>query len=190
MRIFAATLLFCLIAFPARPDITDDHAVAALVMLAPPPIQPVYSEPLLPVDAPTGFGWHVGAPKPSTVPVPRRAPERILLAEAQRSVGKGARDLGVRRTLWCADAINKWLGRVGINGTGSALARSFARWGEASAPQPGAIGVKHRGRRGGHVVVVKAVKGNTLIAISPNSRGKVREMKYSVRQFYAFRRPA
>lgn len=207
MREFLAAVGLCLLisgvslivapmSAPAVPSVTlkivaDDQS-AALAMLPPPAIKPVHIEPLLPMDAPIGAGWHQASPTLVIVPVPRPAASQRLLAEASRSIGKGSRELGVRRTLWCADAINKWLAAIGAKGTGSALAKSFADWGEAAKPSPGVVGVKKR-RGGNHVVVVKAVtaskKGVTILAISPNSRGKVREMKYSVRAFYAFRRP-
>lgn len=129
------------------------------------------------------------------VPLPRRAPLRVfaadlLAAEASRWIGKGPRDLGVRMNLWCADAINAWLRRVGKSGTGSALAKSFASYGRATKPKPGAIAVKPR-RGGNHVVVVKAIlKHGRLLAISPNGGGgKVRLHVYRIRQFYAFREP-
>lgn len=113
----------------------------------------------------------------------------LLAAEASRWIGKGPRDLGVRHSLWCADAINAWLRRIGLKGTGSALAASFASWGKQAKPAPGVIAVKRR-HGGNHVVVVKAVHGTKIVAISPNGGGnRVRVHVYRVRQFYAFREP-
>lgn len=126
------------------------------------------------------------------LPLPPRRPAatKLLLDEAQASVDRTARQLGVRLDLWCMAAINKWLGRIGVKGTGSDLAVSVRRWGVASKPVPGAIALKPRKGGSGHVVIVKAVRGKTLIAISPNHRGKVREARYPLRVFTAFRAPA
>ena len=146
-------------------------------------------------------GWQF---KPGTVvvnlPMPLRPPIELaahrkvhavkvaLLREAERAVGKGAHQLGVRPDLWCADAINAFLRRIDIRGTGSALAASFVHWGRPAKPGPGVIAVKSR-RGGNHVVVIKQVKRNSVVTISPNSGGKVRTMTYPIAVFYAFREP-
>lgn len=127
------------------------------------------------------------------VPLPRRKPpgSEALLALAQADVGKGPRELGTRLTLWCADAINVWLRRLNIKGTGSALAASFVRYGKPADPAPGVIAVKPRRGGSGHVVIVKSVlpKGRMLV-VSPNGGGnKVRLTIYPIRSFYAFRAP-
>lgn len=150
-------------------------------------------------DEPEDLPENVGdvAPAPPVVlpqPRPKVARSRALLGEAQRWVGAEPQQLGVPRTLWCADAVNRWLESIGLTGTGSRRAASFAQWGQPMAvPQPGAIGVMPRynrkGKRvGDHVVIVKAVKGRRVVAISPNGGGnRVRVHTYSVRRFYAFR---
>lgn len=130
----------------------------------------------------------------------RRTPAALaqtVLAEADRWIGAGAREVGVRRDLWCAAFFNKILGTLGLRGTNSDLAASFARWGEPiAAPAPGAIAVKLRHNKhgrlvGGHVVIVKAVDGDRVVTISPNAKGnRVRLSTYPARVFYAYRMPA
>lgn len=111
-----------------------------------------------------------------------------LLAVASASVGKGPRALGVRLDLWCADAINAWLRKIGVKGTGSQLASSFRTWGKPTKPAPGVVAVKPRRGGSGHVVVVQAVKGNRIVAISPNGGGnRVRVHVYPLRAFDSFR---
>lgn len=123
-------------------------------------------------------------------PLPKKRPaiQLLLLAEAEKALGKGPRELGTLRSLWCADFLNKTLKKLGLRGTNSNLAESFKRYAKAAdGPCVGCIAVKHRGHGGGHVVVIKAVKGDSIVAISGNSRGKVREVHYSTHEFYAFR---
>lgn len=111
-----------------------------------------------------------------------------LVDVASAALGKGPRALGTRPDLWCADFINKTLAKVGLRGTGSDLAASFARWGRPAVPAPGVVAVKPR-RGGNHVVIIKEVRGDQITAISGNSGRAVRLMRYKVGQFYAFRSP-
>lgn len=111
-----------------------------------------------------------------------------LLDAATAALGKGPAALGTRANLWCADFINRTLRRIGLNGTNSSLASSFARYGQAAKPAPGVIAVKPRAG-GNHVVIIKEVRGRELVAVSGNSGGKVRLMRYRIAQFYAFRAP-
>lgn len=157
-----------------------DPAPAVLASLTPPTQIIIIESPIVTDGIPFPLSRRKTVEPPPTV---------LLLAAASHDVSKGPRALGLRRSLWCADAINAWLRRIGVKGTGSPLASSFVHWGKPAKPAPGVIAVKTR-RGGNHVVVIKVIKGSTVIAISPNSGGKVREMRYSVRQFYAFRVPA
>ena len=78
-----------------------------------------------------------------------------LVDEARRWIGSSAHELGVRSTLWCAAAVNKWLQDIGVRGTGSDQAASFAKYGhKLPGPQVGAIAVMWRGKGGGHAGVV------------------------------------
>jgi len=114
-----------------------------------------------------------------------------VVNEARRWIGASAPQLGVRRTLWCAAAMNKWLRNIGYRGTGSDMARSFANYGQhVSGPQIGAIAVMSRGKRGGHVGVVSgiAANGNPVI-ISGNHGRRVAESVYPRSRIYAYVMP-
>jgi hypothetical protein len=78
------------------------------------------------------------------------------------------------------------LARTGYGGTGSAAARSFARYGRAaSGPAPGVIAVwpHHVG------FVVGAVAPGRIRVISGNHNHRVAESTYSTRSVMAFRYP-
>lgn len=133
-------------------------------------------------DAASGV---IGHPKKPTV-----VTEARLSFAAARWVGKGPREIGTRSTLWCAAFINKVLKGMGMRGTGSDLAASFARYGKPSKMKPGAIAVKRR-RGGNHVVVIERVlKDGRVVAISGNSGNRVRRMVYRASVFWAVRTPA
>jgi uncharacterized protein (TIGR02594 family) len=121
---------------------------------------------------------------------PAQAAHAPWLEMAKAQVGKTAGQLGVRRNLWCAAGTNKILRKAGYRGTGSDAARSFARWGRATTARPGAIAVMRRGKSGGHVAIVVKDLGSTVLTVSPNSRGKVRYVKFSKKRIYAYRWPA
>ena len=63
--------------------------------------------------------------------------------------------------LICAVNVGSALAERGIKGTGSALALSYLRWGQASGPVPGAVVVSAR-RGGGHVAIVSRVEGGQV----------------------------
>lgn len=102
-----------------------------------------------------------------------------LVAAARASVGETASQLGVRRTLWCMAAVNKWLAETGHRPSGSDLAKSALALGEhVQEPRVGALAVLTR-RGGGHVGVVSGVDedGNPIV-ISGNHRNRVAESVY------------
>ncbi len=110
-----------------------------------------------------------------------------VIAEARRWIGGNPTG---RRSLWCGRFMNFVLERTGHRGTGSDLARSFARYGSRlSGPQIGAIAVMAR-RGGGHVGVVSGIdaKGNPII-ISGNHGHRVAEATYSRGRIYAYVMP-
>jgi hypothetical protein len=112
-----------------------------------------------------------------------------LLNAARPDLGKGCRQLGVPCRLWCADWMNRVVERAGLRGTGSRVAKSFARWGHPSPPAVGAIVVFDR-RGGGHVGVVEGFDANgNPIAISGNHGRAVREGVYPKRLVVAYRVP-
>lgn len=80
------------------------------------------------------------------------------------------------------------LERIGLKGTGSDTAASFARYGKrVSSPQTGAIAVLRR-RGGGHVGVVSGVdKAGNPVLISGNSDGgRVTERPYPADRVIAY----
>jgi uncharacterized protein (TIGR02594 family) len=110
-----------------------------------------------------------------------------LVDEARRWIGASAAQLGVRRTLWCAAAVNKWLANLGMRGTGSDMAASFAHYGRRlSGPAVGAIAVSRR-RGGGHVGVVSGFAANGApIVISGNCGRVVCESTFMPGPIYAY----
>jgi uncharacterized protein (TIGR02594 family) len=101
----------------------------------------------------------------------------------RQTLGAGASQLGLRRTLWCAAWVNKMLARVGLRGTGSDAAISFARWGKPSGPVRGAIMVMPH-----HVGVVTGSCGpGSVRLLSGNHGHRVGEGCYSIRRAVAFR---
>ncbi|HEY7239507.1 MAG TPA: TIGR02594 family protein [Burkholderiales bacterium] len=111
-----------------------------------------------------------------------------VVAEARRWIGTNPTG---RRSLWCARFMNQVLKHTGHDGTGSDLARSFARYGHRVAgPRVGAIAVMSRGRRGGHVGVVSGVDANgNPIIISGNHSRRVAEAVYPRGRIYAYVMP-
>ncbi len=77
----------------------------------------------------------------------------------------------VRGRLTCARNVNAALAERGIAGSGSALAKSFLRWGRASAPQPGAVAVYNRGGQKGHAAIVSRVEGGQVWVWNPGRSG-------------------
>jgi hypothetical protein len=75
--------------------------------------------------------------------------------------------------LVCAINVNAELARRGIQGTGSALAKSYLHWGRSSEPVPGAVAVYNRGksRISGHVAIVSRVEGGRVYVWNPGRRG-------------------
>ena len=76
-----------------------------------------------------------------------------LVAVAKRDIGKNPTG---NRFLWCMDAINRWLKKIGHEPTGSRAARSILKHGKRvrkSNAKPGDIVFWSRRRGGGHVEV-------------------------------------
>ncbi len=107
-----------------------------------------------------------------------------LVDRARVHVGKTAADLGLPRTLWCADFMNMISG----GGTGSRIASSWLHAGtRISGPQVGAVALISRGRRIGHVGIVSGIDsvGNPII-ISGNHNRRVVEAVYPRGRVYAY----
>lgn len=75
----------------------------------------------------------------------------------------------IRGRLVCARNVNAALAQRGIEGTGSALAFSFLRWGRPSGPQPGAVQISGR-RGGGHVMIVSHQEEGEWLCLNPSTR--------------------
>lgn len=75
----------------------------------------------------------------------------------------------IRGRLVCAKNVNAELARRGIQGTGSAQAKSFLRWGRASRPVPGAVAVYAR-RGGGHVAIISRIERGRVYVLNPSAR--------------------
>lgn len=74
-------------------------------------------------------------------------------------------------TAWCSAFVNFCLDKVGINGTRSAMARSFTNWANDAGGYPYGAIVVLRGSRGpqsGHVAFVTADKGERVEVIGGN----------------------
>lgn len=100
----------------------------------------------------------------------------------------GAATRFIRGRLVCARNVGAELARRGIRGTGSALAKSYLHWGRPSGPQPGAVAVFSRGRRGGHVAIVQSVRPDgTVIYLNPSSRRQTWQVGPYNRRPIAFR---
>lgn len=100
-----------------------------------------------------------------TKPVRKVGPVRTVAPEpsAGYSIARPSRYIPGR--LICAVNVGVALAERGIQGTGSALARSYLRWGRsAGGPVPGAVIVSPRGRRGGHVAIVSRVENGVVYA--------------------------
>lgn len=108
-----------------------------------------------------------------------------LVARARAYMGQTAADLGLPRSLWCADFMNK------ITGAGtSRRARDYAHYGSpAPAGCVGCVAVLSRGKRGGgHVGVVSGydARGNPII-VSGNHGRRVGEGAYARGRVIAWR---
>jgi hypothetical protein len=103
-----------------------------------------------------------------------------LLHRAMQDIGSNPTGWSHR---WCGRQMAMWVGE------GPNLARDWARYGNATTPKPGAIGVMN-----GHVGVVKEVQGNLVVLVSGNHSGKRGDRKvgigsYPMKRFIAFREP-
>jgi uncharacterized protein (TIGR02594 family) len=111
-----------------------------------------------------------------------------LVMEARQFVG--TKPSGMGGSLWCARFMNMVLEKTGHQGTGSAMANSFASYGHrVSGPEVGAIAVMGR-RGGGHVGIITGIdaSGNPIM-ISGNNGNRVREAPISRGRIYAYVMP-
>ena len=115
-------------------------------------------------------------------------PGSRIVAEARRWIGTNPT---ARATLWCARFMNFVLARLGLPGTASDLAKSFASYGKPlQEPQVGAIAVMSRGKSGGHVGVVSGFdKDGDPIIVSGNYSHRVAEAVYARSRIFAYVSP-
>jgi len=116
------------------------------------------------------------------------APGSRIVAEARRWIGTNPT---TRPTLWCARFMNFVLERLGLPGTASDVAKSFASYGKRlEAPTVGAIAVMNRGKGGGHVGVVSGFdKDGDPVIISGNHSRRVAEAVYDRSRIIAYVAP-
>jgi len=123
-----------------------------------------------------------------TVAAANETPGLRIVAEARRWIGTNPTR---RATLWCARFMNFVLDRVGLPGTASDWAKSFASYGKRlEKPIVGAIAVMNRGKSGGHVGVVSGFdKSGDPIIISGNYSHRVAEAVYDRGRIFAYVSP-
>ena len=116
------------------------------------------------------------------------APGSRIAAEARRWIGTNPT---TRATLWCARFMNFVLERLGLPGTASDVAKSFASYGKRlEGPIVGAIAIMNRGKGGGHVGVVSGFdKDGDPIIISGNYSRRVAEAVYDRNRIIAYVAP-
>ena len=116
---------------------------------------------------------------------------RIL--EYLRSTSLGAWGQGRDETAWCSAFVNWCVVQAGIEGTGSAMARSWLGWGVECAPEPGCIVVLKRGKPpSGHVGFLDEWSGpdNTIRLLGGNQQNAVNVTTYPTSRVLGYRWPA
>ena len=136
------------------------------------------------------FGRGMANATGSTMRGAGRVPGRVfmaggsLLAEAERHLGKTASQLGLPRSLWCADFLNKIAPGHGTD-------RRAKSWASAGRPAArgciGCVAVLTRGKRGGHVGIGHGWDGQNPILISGNHGRRVGIGEYSAARIVALR---
>lgn len=107
-----------------------------------------------------------------------------LIARAEAHLGATASQLGLPRSLWCADFMNKIA--PGYNTDRRAI--SWAKVGRpASRGCIGCVAVLTRGKRGGHVGVVKGWQGGNPVIVSGNHNRRVGVGVYPAGRLVALR---
>ena len=96
-------------------------------------------------------------------------------------------------TAWCAAFVGAMLKRGGYKGTGSLLARSYLKWGDAvpvSNARPGDIAIIPRGNSTwqGHVFFIDKIVGGKVYALGGNQRDAVNIQTYPVAALLGVRR--
>ena len=98
------------------------------------------------------------------------------------------------RTPWCAAFVNGVLAQLGIPGTGSNMAISFAKYRTATkSPRRGDIvvlrtGRARRGRSGNHVGIFKGFVGNRVAVLGGNQSNRVKVSYFPISSVITYRR--
>lgn len=100
------------------------------------------------------------------------APSGDLVGAARRHIGKRAGDLGLPRSLWCADFVNAVRREAGLRTVPSRRAIDQAKGGRRlSAPAVGAIAIVTR-PGGHHTGIIAGFDQHHLVLVSGNSFGR------------------
>ena len=94
---------------------------------------------------------------------------------------------------WCAAFVNWVLRQAGLEGTGSAAARSFLRWGvKMSEPKQGCVVILSRGSHGwqGHAGFYMGQRAGYVIVLGGNQNNEVSEKMYEINKVLGYRWPA
>lgn len=114
-------------------------------------------------------------------------------AALQEYLTTGGAGMDPAKTAWCAAWLNATLGKAGMKGTGSNMARSFMDWGQGvDTPQRGDVAVFSRGDPNGPYGHVGLFDGynpdGTIRVIGGNQGDSVSIAAYSPDQLLGFRR--
>lgn len=128
---------------------------------------------------------HFYAPQNAYSEMAKAAEKSPIVAEAKKYLGQTARQIGLSRaTLWCSTFLREKIipGLAGIND----LAKSWLIRPHVE-PEPGVVAVLTRGRRGGHVGIVLAIRGKWVALIQGNgTRSRVTVSWHSTRKVIAY----
>lgn len=124
--------------------------------------------------------------------------KEIAGAQHNSTIVEMLRHVGIRwggdETPWCAAFVNWVLENAGVDGTGSAMARSFMKWGESvplNQANPGDIIVlwrKSKDSASGHVGFLQAIDGRYLVLLGGNQGNRVGSKRYPLRRLLSVRR--
>lgn len=114
-------------------------------------------------------------------------------AALQEYLKNGGANLDPATTAWCAAFVNATLGKAGMKGTGSNMARSFLDWGqEVSDPRRGDLAIFTRGDPNGPFGHVGFFDGynedGTIRVLGGNQGDAVSIANYSPETLLGFRR--
>ena len=99
----------------------------------------------------------------------------------------------IDETAWCSSFVNWCIAKTGLEGTNSAAARSWAKWGrKLSEPREGCVAVFTRpagGPKAGHVGFYVSETANMILVLGGNQSDSVRESNYPKSRLISYRWP-